>query len=75
NHNPRLHTDEVLIALSVCAASDPNAAKAMEQLSKLKGLNVHSTVRLSAVDMNVFKKLGVYLTCEPVYEIKKIRKT
>ncbi len=75
NHNPRLHTDEVLIALSVCAASDPNAAKTMEQLSKLKGLNVHSTVRLSAVDMNVFKKLGVYLTCEPVYEIKKIRKS
>ena len=68
NRNPRLHTDEVLIALSICAATDPKAEKAMEQLSKLRGCDVHSTVILSAVDEKVFKRLGVNLTCEPRYK-------
>jgi len=72
NHNPRLHTDEVLVALSVCAASDPKAAAALDQLAKLQTLNIHSSVRLAAVDVNVFKKLGARLTCEPVYEVKKL---
>ena len=65
NRNPRLHTDEVLIALSICAATDPKAEKAMEQLSKLRGCDVHSSVMLSSVDENVFKRLGVNLTCQP----------
>ena len=67
NRNPRLHTDEVLIALSICAATDPKAEKAMEQLDKLRGCDVHSSVILSSVDENVFKRLGVNLTCQPRY--------
>ena len=67
NRNPRLHTDEVLIALSICAASDSKAELAMEQLSKLRGCEVHSSVILSSVDEKVFKRLGVNLTCEPRY--------
>ena len=65
NRNPRLHTDEVLIALSICAATDPKAEQAMEQLYKLRGCEVHSSVLLSAVDERTFKRLGVNLTCEP----------
>ena len=68
NRNPRLHTDEVLIALSICAATDPKAELAMEQLSKLRGCEVHSSVILSAVDEKVFKRLGVNLTCQPRYK-------
>jgi len=67
NRNPRLHTDEVLIALSICAATDENAERAMEQLDKLRGCDVHSSVILSSVDENVFKRLGVNLTCQPRY--------
>ncbi len=66
--NPRLHTDEVLTALSTCAATDKNAALALEQLPKLKGCQLHVSVILSQVDLNIFKKLGVELTNEPVYE-------
>ena len=72
NRNPRLHTDEVLIALSICAATDEDAKAAMEQLQNLRGSEVHSSVILSHVDKNVFRKLGVNLTCEPVYETKKL---
>ena len=68
NRNPRLHTDEVLIALSICAATDSKAELAMEQLSKLRGCEVHSSVILSAVDEKVFKRLGVNLTCQPRYK-------
>ena len=68
NRNPRLHTDEVLIALSISAATNPTAELAMEQLSKLRGCDVHSSVILSAVDEKVFKRLGVNLTCEPRYK-------
>ena len=67
NRNPRLHTDEILIALSISAATNPTAELAMEQLSKLRGCNVHSTVILSAADEKTFKRLGVNLTCEPKY--------
>ena len=69
NRNPRLHTDETLIALSICAATNPLAELAMEQLSKLKGCEVHSSVILSPVDEKVFKRLGVNLTCEPKYSV------
>jgi uncharacterized protein (UPF0371 family) len=72
NRNPRLHTDEVLIALSVCATSDNNAELAMQQLENLRDCEVHSTVILSAVDEGVFRKLGMHLTSEPVYETKKL---
>jgi len=72
NHNPRLHTDEVLVALSICAASDPLAEIAMQQLEKLKGCQAHSTVILSQVDENLMKKLGINLTCEPNYQTKKL---
>ena len=68
NRNPRLHTDEVLIALSISAATNPTAELAMEQLSKLRGCEVHSSVILSQVDEKVFKRLGVNLTCEPRYK-------
>ena len=66
--NPRLHTDEILIALSSTAAHNENAKKAMGQLTKLKGCDAHSTVLLSSVDETTFKKLGMQLTCEPKYE-------
>ena len=68
NRNPRLHTDEVLIALSICAATDPRAEQAMEQLTKLRGCEAHSSVILSAVDEKTFKRLGVNITCEPKYK-------
>lgn len=63
--NPRLHTDEVLIALSISALSDQNAKLALEQIPKLKGCQVHTSVMLSDVDIKIFKKLGVDLTSEP----------
>ena len=66
--NPRLHTDEVLIALSMCAVSDPNAKLALQQLPKLAGGQLHTSAILSAVDMNTFKKLGIEFTNEAVYE-------
>ena len=67
NRNPRLHTDEILIALSISAATNPTAELAMEQLSMLRGCNVHSTVILSPADEKTFKRLGVNLTCEPKF--------
>ena len=72
NHNPRLHTDEILIALCISAVTDENAKKAMDQLSNLRHCEAHSSVMLSSVDINVFKKLGVNLTCEPKYQTKKL---
>ncbi len=72
NNNPRLHTDEILIALSISAATNPTAELALKQLNKLKGCEVHSSVILSQVDEQIFKKLGINLTCEPKYETKKI---
>lgn len=72
NNNPRLHTDEILIALCICAATNPTAALAMQQLSKLRGCEAHSTVILSRVDENVFHRLGINITCEPKYQSKKL---
>ncbi|MBQ6569204.1 MAG: DUF1846 domain-containing protein [Clostridia bacterium] len=72
NHNPRLHTDEILIALSICAATNPTAKKALDQLSKLRGCECHSSVILSKVDEKVFSKLGVNITYEPKYETDKL---
>ena len=72
--NPRLHTDEVLIALSTCAATDENARIALEQLPKLRGCQVHTTVLLSNVDRKTFKKLGLEVTSDPVKDDKKTLK-
>lgn len=69
--NPRLHTDEVLIALSLAACTDDNAKYAMEQLPNLKGCQVHTSVMLSEVDVKIFKKLGVDLTSEPIQTSRK----
>ncbi len=69
NRNPRLHTDEVLIALSICAATNPTAKLALEQLDRLRGCEVHSSVILSPVDEKVFRRLGVNITCEPQYQV------
>lgn len=72
SQNPRLHTDEVLIALSISAATDAQAQKALEQLPKLKGCQAHTSVMLSSVDINQFKKLSIQATFEPKYEKKAV---
>jgi len=72
NHNPRLHSDEVLVALAISAATDEEAAKAMSKLSELRGCEAHSTVLLAQVDQDIYRKLGINLTCEPKYQTKKL---
>ena len=72
NHNPLLHIDEILIALAIEALTNPAAKDAYAQLPNLAGTEVHSSVILSQVDVGVFKKLGVNLTCEPKYQSKKL---
>ncbi len=72
NHNPRLHSDEVLIALAISATTNPVAEKAMNQLHRLRGCQAHVSVILSNVDKTVYKKLGIDLTSEPVYATKKL---
>ena len=72
NHNPRLHTDEVLIALAISAATSENAALALDQIGKLHGCEAHSSVILAQVDSKTFKKLGINITCEPKYQVKKL---
>ena len=72
NQNPRLHTDEVLIALSIAAATNIQAKRAIDMLDRLQGCEAHSTVILAKVDETVFHKLGVNLTCEPVYQTNKL---
>ena len=66
--NPRLHTDEVLIALSVSAGSDENARRARAELHRLAGCDVHTTTILGPVDEGIFRALGVNVTSEPVYQ-------
>ena len=70
SRNPRLHTDEVLVALSVLSTHDDNCRRALEKLPEFNGCQVHSTVMLGEVDHKIFKKLGVGLTCEPVKKKK-----
>lgn len=72
SHNPRLHTDEILLALSISAATNPTAALALRQLNKLRGCDAHTTVMLSHVDRSTMRKLGIYLTSEPVYATDKL---
>ena len=72
SHNPRLHMDETMIALSISAAENPQARLALEQLPKLRGCQAHTSVMLSSVDVLAFRKLGVELTCEPKFEKKAL---
>ena len=72
SRNPRLHVDEVLIALSICAATNPMAKKALEQIPKLRGLQAHSSVMLANIDTQTFKKLGVQMTNEPQSKTRKL---
>jgi uncharacterized protein (UPF0371 family) len=72
NRNPRLHTDEVLIALTISASGSDNASAAMGQLGKLSGCEAHSTVMLAPVDCHTFRCLGINLTCEPTSQTKKL---
>jgi uncharacterized protein (UPF0371 family) len=74
NNNPRLHTDEVLIALTISASvkGDNSASAAMEQLSKLSGCEAHSTVILAPVDCHTLQRLGIHLTCEPTSQTKRL---
>ena len=69
--NPRLHMDETMIALSISAATNPDARLALEQLPKLSGCQAHTSVMLSSVDIEAFRKLGIALTCEPKFEKEK----
>ena len=70
-NNPRLHTDEVLVALAMLSKSDDNCRRTIEQLPNLRGCQVHTSVIISEVDKKIFKKLGVDLTCEPVSKKQK----
>ena len=72
NENPRLHTDELLIALSICAATNPIAELVLEQLPNLANSEAHSSVILSQVDITVMRQLGINITCEPVYQNKRL---
>ena len=72
DHSSLLHLNELLIALSIAAVTNPTAKLALDQIPKLAGLEAHSSVILSQIDEGVFKKLGVNLTCEPIYESKKL---
>lgn len=68
SRNPRLHTDEMLVALAISAATDENAMRAMQKLDELSGCDLHSSVILGTVDDSVFKRLGINVTCEATYE-------
>ena len=70
--NPCLHIDEALIAISVNAATDENAAKALSKLSELRGCHAHSTVILSSIDLAFMRRLKINLSCEPKYKENKL---
>ena len=70
--NPRLHTDEILLSLSICAVTNPLAKLALEQLKKLRGCEAHATVILSSVDERTLHKLGINLTCDPKHESQNL---
>ena len=72
NRNPRMHTDELLITLAICAVTNPIAGRAIEELSALRGCEAHSSVILSHVDIDLFKKIGVNMTFEPHYQAEKL---
>ena len=69
--NPRLHSDEVLLALAISGLTNPLAALAQEQLDKLSGSEAHFSVIISEEDIQLYKSLGIHVTCEPHYEVKR----
>ena len=71
HNNPRLHSDEVLLALAISGLTNPLAARAQKQLGKLRGADAHFSVIISEEDVQLYKSLGVNVTCEPRYEVKK----
>ena len=72
HHNPRLHSDEVLIALAISALTNPLADMARAQLGTLRGCDAHFSVIISEEDIKLYKRLGIHVTCEPRYEVKKL---
>ena len=72
NMNPRLHVDEVLLALSICAVTNPMAELALNRLDQLRGCQIHCTVILSQTDVTTFQRLGLQLTSDPVYQTKRL---
>ena len=72
HRNPRLHSDEVLIALTISALSNPLAAMAQQQLTALRGCDAHFTVILSEEDAKLYKRLGIHVSCEPKYEMRRL---
>ena len=72
SENPRLHSDEILIALASSANADPKAKQAMDTLAQLKGCQAHCSVILSPNDFDTYKRLGIQLTCEPQYQTNKL---
>ncbi len=72
DHNPRMHVDEILVALTICARTDENGKRALEKLDDLKDCEFHSSVILSSVDERILKQLGINYTCEPAYEKRKL---
>ena len=72
HRNPRLHTDEVLLALTISALNNPTAQKAKEQLSRLQGAEAHFTVIISDEDEQLLRRLGINVSCQPQYEKKKL---
>ena len=72
HHNPRLHSDEVLIALSISAVTNPLAERVLKKLDDLRGSDAHFSVILSEEDSKLYKRLGIHVSCEPKYEVKKL---
>ena len=72
HHNPRLHSDEVLIALAISALTNPLADMARAQLSTLRGCDAHFSVIISEEDIKLYKRLGIHVSCEPKYESKRL---
>ena len=71
HRNPRLHSDEVLLALAISGITNPLATYAQQQLDKLSGADAHFSVIISEEDIQLYKSLGIHVTCEPKYEVKK----
>ena len=72
SRNPRLHSNEILIALAITAMSNEDAKLAMQELGKMKGSEAHSTVMLTDEDKNVLRKLGIHVTMDPVYQYDRL---
>jgi len=72
HNNPRLHSDEMLLALAISGLTNPLAARAQKQLDKLKGSDAHFSVIISEEDIQLYKRLGIHVTCEPKYEVNRL---